>query len=679
MWNTGNNKRNRNDFESSGSALNNSTVGSKEQKTDTLEVTSSIESLHSDASIKADASAIGITDAHQLYFSKLAKEHHLILLWRPVNSNAAGKLANNYVGKRLNLKSKSSEFGPIAGDIPSNPRLGKAIFFEEEKLKNLDAVNRSLVAYSVEESDSAIRDKIASLGTEREKQDAIAKLNDAYRVTEMDKYIGENLIYYATEADGSILTLELNNSSEPSKTPRFFIQISENQYQEYNYEQSDFSKPVILAEENLSFQPVKILAYKRFRYNETNSCIIEDKPITADYDELACCPRNDYPFYNNTQVRTQITNSLYKELSTPGGLTEEKKIEIIAQLMIEHDNAKYAEEQALVDRLSMGYMTDHEYALKTVENLDTDGATNHGPEVYNFYYAEKFSVKPEDVYFAHLPDGRTEQFKNDSNSTAEQKICDFINERRKDGYPIPVNPCWGWNITEAGLLTTENSTERKEKWRQTMEELQKLEHEVNEIDSDLKSAFKQFSIPLTSEMQVLVSEFAEKNFSRTEEEVLNEYPENQPEFLQQMIKAGVLESVTGLIELNEKMKKNLSYQRTLIKLQLQIERIRLGADLTYSACSLEGDAHHTYDDNELILNRKVSSYIKKHVHDIKQARITLLKDLQIRPLFELTDMDFRTSLVLDFIDGSVHSKVRELVTVKQNSLLNQSPPSNFRT
>ncbi|MCD8500121.1 MAG: hypothetical protein LRY43_03590 [Gammaproteobacteria bacterium] len=83
-------------------------------------------------------------------------------------------------------------------------------------------MNRSLVAYSVEESDSAIRDKIASLGTEREKQDAIAKLNDAYRVTEMDKYIGENLIYYATEADGSILTLELNNSSEPSKTPRFF-------------------------------------------------------------------------------------------------------------------------------------------------------------------------------------------------------------------------------------------------------------------------------------------------------------------------------------------------------------------------------------------------------------------------------------------------------------------------
>lgn len=632
-----------------------------------------VKSLFAEDTADVAASAVGIATAHQVYFSKLAKEHHLILLWRPVNAKAADRLNQNYIGKRLNLKSKSSEFGPIAGDIPSNPRLGKAIYLEEEKINYLDAVNRSLVEYSAGESDSMIRDNIAALKTEREQQDKIAKLNDAYRVTEVDKYVDGTLVYYAVDVNESILTLEPKSDSPQQKMPRFFKRVDENQYQEYDYGQSDFNGAVYHLNdtvtevgqashsvgESVFFRPVKILAYKRFKYDATNSCIIEDKPITADYDELACCPRNDYPFYNNTQVRTQITNALYRKLASPGGLTEEEKIEIVAELVIEHDNAKYAEEQALIDRISMGYMTDHEHALKTVENLDTEGATNHGPEVYNFYHTENFSTKPEDIYFSHLPDGSTEVFRNDDVSTAEQKICAFINNWRNDGYPIPVNPCWGWEINEVGLLETENSMKRKEAWRQVMDELQTLERKVQNIDNDLERIFDQFSIPFTPEMRVFISEFGRKFFDRAGEDFFSEYSEDQSILLQAIVQEDAVSEITKLIDQYEKEKKTLAHQRNLIQRQLQIERIRLGASLIYSKRSLTGDEGHTYDENEKLLNDKVNQYIVAHVDKIKAARIHLLKQLQVRPISELFELK-ATPFLGFFLDSQIMADAQRL-------------------
>ena len=45
-------------------------------------------------------------------------------------------------------------------------------------------------------------------------------------------------------------------------------------------------------------------------------------------------------------------------------------------------------------------------------------------------------------YPVHLPNGNTKILHN------EQELLDFINEQRRQGFPVEVNPKWGWKLNE---------------------------------------------------------------------------------------------------------------------------------------------------------------------------------------------------------------------------------------
>lgn len=100
---------------------------------------------------------------------------------------------------------------------------------------------------------------------------------------------------------------------------------------------------------------------------------------------------------------------------------------------------KIQQEMNIVNAVStdplMGKATELHAATKAVERVDVSGgATNHASEITN--------ENPEKLgngnYPAFYPDGRVSILRNG------KEICDFVNQHRNLGYPVPVNPRWFW-------------------------------------------------------------------------------------------------------------------------------------------------------------------------------------------------------------------------------------------
>ena len=90
----------------------------------------------------------------------------------------------------------------------------------------------------------------------------------------------------------------------------------------------------------------------------------------------------------------------------------------------------------------MGSVNAWQRDMKSYLKLVTQGSTLHGPEVNNPIQKSY----PLAIYAVHLPCGEVKLLQR------EQEICDFINEQRRKGFPLDVNPKWGWDITEEGEL-----------------------------------------------------------------------------------------------------------------------------------------------------------------------------------------------------------------------------------
>jgi hypothetical protein len=73
---------------------------------------------------------------HNLAIAAFTAANDVLIIWRPINSEAAERLEraqDPYMGKGLNTKGKSSEFGPIAGDIPCMAGLSKVAISAPEQ------------------------------------------------------------------------------------------------------------------------------------------------------------------------------------------------------------------------------------------------------------------------------------------------------------------------------------------------------------------------------------------------------------------------------------------------------------------------------------------------------------------------------------------------------------------
>ncbi|PHP64791.1 hypothetical protein CSC94_22595 [Zhengella mangrovi] len=67
----------------------------------------------------------GMVPAHAAQYLKIADRRDAIVLVRPVNADSTGLLADNAAAKGMNVKGKSSNWGPQSGYIPVNQRYSK--------------------------------------------------------------------------------------------------------------------------------------------------------------------------------------------------------------------------------------------------------------------------------------------------------------------------------------------------------------------------------------------------------------------------------------------------------------------------------------------------------------------------------------------------------------------------
>src|SRR5579872_146326 len=153
-----------------------------------------------------DTEASGMTHQHSLTLSKFAAANDVIVIWRPINKNAAGRLdraINPYMGKGLNTKGKSSEFGPIAGDIPLEAGLSKVAITDTDHIPKFNTKNQEALQKDQEKYET-IKDKITDKN--------IGEMNDLLLVTSVNKKTSDGkTIYFFADENNNIVWNDQTN------------------------------------------------------------------------------------------------------------------------------------------------------------------------------------------------------------------------------------------------------------------------------------------------------------------------------------------------------------------------------------------------------------------------------------------------------------------------------------
>jgi|GEM_PF-7084291 len=520
-------------------------------------------------------------EKHLKSVAEMCEDNNLVLMWRPINAAVSEKYSQGYVGKALNTKGKSSEYGPIAGDIPVDARLSKLsaqadLAKVQKDTQYFTDMNRTVIETAREKMDR-LREE-GKLGT----PDEYNEFNEQNYVTSVGKRVelegisGEFYLYYVTEGDNEVVFEEVNGRL----VPKFYAMDpnSKENIWKYNYEDNRYEQVPDPQTElgDARLERVEILAYCYYRKLDDGQYVEEQRPVTADYDELTSSAQTFfpmlayyplYPLENNQQnpvesetkdegelkdskeqemakkttyvyaPRISLNESMLTQLSVRNFcslLTNQDPIDRVAGIAMEHyltDRTRFYTPEL---RESMGKVNEIQWAIKVAQKNDTEGATNHGPEVNN--------PKPESfvggvIYLVNLPplehlqeqlDRVSEEDKNwindhigditteDGNTLhylalqeatsidAEKSICRFINILRSIGYPLPVNPRWEWRANADGLLSVPEGVRRD--WIHDMEEHLKLKHKDPAFQNEEKQAGENTRLEILEQIKELMLE-----------------------------------------------------------------------------------------------------------------------------------------------------------------------------
>ena len=206
-------------------------------------------SMSSDiTSSSSSAMSTGMTSSHQETFVDFAKSNDLVVIVRPINPEAAQRFGSNqnYTGKRLNTKGKSSEFGPIAGDIPYQATLSKLAKDNPSQISAYQKKNDEVLAVDEITYRGAVQDA-----------DNINKLNDLFLVSAISKKDNQGReIYFLKNEEGDVLR-------DGGTAMPVFIVAHEGYWLRYSNKEKTFNIVYQIPE---GFEPdkVKIMAYRYF-------------------------------------------------------------------------------------------------------------------------------------------------------------------------------------------------------------------------------------------------------------------------------------------------------------------------------------------------------------------------------------------------------------------------------
>ncbi len=299
------------------------------------------------------------------------------------------------------------------------------------------------------------------------------ELNDAKLSTKVNKKVEFNgqkyELFYAKDPK-DLLPLMHNNEFDQ---PRLFIKKGLGIY-EFNYDRQKFEKcnqDVKQIKQNL--YNLEVIAYEKY-FKEGKTIATKVKLVTADYDESASESQKIFALENNSVAEIADSLARSSKLKKGEALTGEEELLIekdkqkLTKLLtklengdeLQEDDKKYIVSKMAdfeIDRweslansrkylVDMGIIDEMRRSETIALRHITDNAKNHSVEATN--------LNPEpwtnDNHAAILADGNVAILKN------EKEVCEFINQQRRNGYPIDINPRWGWE-----KITAENCNKDK--------------------------------------------------------------------------------------------------------------------------------------------------------------------------------------------------------------------------
>lgn len=562
----------------------------------------------------------GMTDLHTHIMAKFSKENNVITMWRPINKVAASKLNSNngapsklsthsviYRGKKLNTKAKSSEFGPIAGDIPVDARLSKVSMTDPDHVdrfqeKNIKALKDSNVIYKKFYKDISPKNR-----------DLIDEANSKSLLTKTVKRDEQGReLFFITDTSGNIIW---DKDQDSNKVPKLAA-IENGKLFLYDYNQQQFSKENSTQQDDWQLEQVEIFAYKKFIiFNNEVTAI--DCPITADYDELVSAGCKFFPFDNNKEIHAKISQRLFEAMITKD--YETQKIEV-ANLIFDYENKLREEHRDRILLDEMGFVNAWQWSMKAYLKDETAEATNHGPEVNN-PFPEAFSNSDHPIY---LPNGDI-VIKN-----SEMEICELINEWRAKGYPLDVNPKWGWEIDKNGEKLSVPKQENKFEWERVHDDLQAMQAAITGLELNRNQKLIDLGLkPTTNNIKILrdlKKKFAHKlNIDIVYDEkvsLVTKLEWGEGIINKKISSEAILEVLAYDQELNEQQKK-FDADKLIIDMRVAINRLRLEPRLIYAGIPETIDPNHPNPIAEFV------NEIAKKVSDLElQSRLNRINELE---------------------------------------------------
>ncbi len=420
-----------------------------------------------------------------------AAANNCVSFYRPINENAGGKIGlGTHLGKGISVKGKSSNFSPIAGEVPLDPRLSKLLekekpgkeqdygLFYAQVLSQLGGnkearIRRSAARVKNEERSRRFLDKYEhyKFCSAIEKTVGVLKVIDqekntlSYEISHKDNRNLESLYYFRQKnTDNSemidVSSLILTRQGKV-KEPIFAIMVEGNLFF-LNSENNAFVRDEKLEEAAANFEraKVEVLAYTKLRPKFRNGKIVFDPKqyvITADYDELASSGQKLMPLANNKSMYGVDQELLLKRESS----------EIALQILRFHEISKNQEFSSRQYYPELGAVAEIERNYKITQNLDTNASTSHGPEIGN---PNPEAFNNEDAYPVIIPNLQIKDYVHKQLAAkfpeetgfnigtfgaikgfvlklhGEEQIMFAFNLLRKIGYPLRTNPRWNWVV-----------------------------------------------------------------------------------------------------------------------------------------------------------------------------------------------------------------------------------------
>jgi hypothetical protein len=548
----------------------------------------------------------GMSHMHNILISKFAILNDTLIMWRPINKDAAKLLedpVSPHMSKALNVKAKTAnaKYGPIAAELPCIANFSKIaelapLQVEEYTKKNTLALQEAEEKY---QQLQPINRNNYRLANELLLMTAITKMVEIEKGSELLP------LYYFVNENNEIWW------ESKSNLPVFAVS-QQNGFRFYN----DFTKAfdrVQTLSNNYKPLEVKIMAYRQFKLNAQGEVEQNLYPITADYDELASAARKIYPLF--------LDPTLKQEVDKLASLPEEAHIEAAAQLIMRYERAVKEESRNIIvspEQPNMGAVNEWERAVKIHLEIETKSATRHGPEVNNPF--------PEPItegdYAVHLPDGNVSVLKN------ENEICDFINKQRAKGFPIPVNPKWGWQVEvlRRKLLIPPV----KFNWIEVNADLQQQVDKCQERKKQVSAMFTKLGVADTQDNKMVLLQWIKRAVDTgMEAEITSRLTfsiDNNAERGKSAI--ADLRKLAENVEDLQRQEERHNTDIIIVELKLKIERLRLEPEIIYSqqlnnsGVSLES-LEKTVEESQR--RRRIEKRVYELEYKERQQEITMLE------------------------------------------------------